>query len=320
MKKARTLFDSIPDTVVITDTYGYILDFNRKTPFDNLKKGKRLTSYLPDCFVGSEGEFRCKDKIYRRYTTKLDNGKNDTGFTVRLSDQTEEAHLDEQLKMRSRELAEIEADLYKSNEELTGYVMQVKALADYSEQLRIARLIHDDYGHAVTDIFTICQMCLNLKETDKERCRKLLLEGAELCRRVSEDKTKGGFASLSELLCDFSQKSTFPVEVIVKGSEPNFIKDKYELIEKICNEAYHNTLCHSLADRFFISAETDENRVKLILTDNGSFRGTFEKGFGLCAMESAVKASGGTVEFIAEKGKGFTIITEWRKDHNGRQN
>lgn len=40
MKTTRTLFDSIPDTVVITDTYGYILDFNRQTPFDHLKKAK----------------------------------------------------------------------------------------------------------------------------------------------------------------------------------------------------------------------------------------------------------------------------------------
>lgn len=139
MKTTRTLFDSIPDTVVITDTYGYILDFNRQTPFDHLKKGKKLTSFLPDCFEGDDGEFRIADRVYRRYTAKLDNGKNDTGFTVRLSDITEEARLDEQLKNRSRELAELERKLSESNAELTEFVMRVRELADYSEQLRIAR-------------------------------------------------------------------------------------------------------------------------------------------------------------------------------------
>ena len=41
MKSGRLLFDAIPDTVFITDTYGYILDFNRRAPFDQLKKGKK---------------------------------------------------------------------------------------------------------------------------------------------------------------------------------------------------------------------------------------------------------------------------------------
>ena len=45
----------------------------------------------------------------------------------------------------------------------------------------------------------------------------------------------------------------------------------------------------------------------LTLTDDGSFHGTFEKGFGLSAMENAVKASGGTIDFITEEGKGFTV-------------
>ena len=313
MKTTRTLFDSIPDTVVITDTYGYILDFNRQTPFDHLKKGKKLTSFLPDCFEGDEGEFRIADRVYRRYTAKLDNGKNDTGFTVRLSDITEEARLDEQLKNRSRELAELERKLSESNAELTEFVMRVRELADYSEQLRIARVIHDDYGHALTELFVICQMCLTLKDTDPEKCRKLLLEGSEICRRATEEKRQTAFGSLKELLYDFAGKNAFQTEVTVTGTEPPFIKDKYELIGRICKEAYHNTLDHSLANRFYVKAEMDEEQVTLTLTDDGSFHGSFEKGFGLSAMENAVKASGGTIVFITEEGKGFTVRITWRR-------
>ncbi|MBQ6183097.1 MAG: hypothetical protein IJK33_04340 [Clostridia bacterium] len=314
MKTTRTLFDSIPDTVVITDTYGYILDFNRKTPFDNLKKGKKLTSFLPDCFDGGEGEFRIADKVFRRYTAKLDNGKNDTGYTVRLSDITEEARLDEQLQHRSRELAELEHKLSESNAKLTEFVMRVKELADYSEQLRIARVIHDDYGHALTELFVICQMCLTLKDTAPERCRQLLHEGSEICRRATEEKRQNAFGSLSELLYDFAGKSAFPTEVTVAGEEPPFIKEKYELIGRICKEAYHNTLEHSLANRFYINAEMDEEQVTLTLTDDGSFHGTFEKGFGLSAMENAVKDSNGTIGFITEEGKGFTVRITWRRE------
>ncbi len=314
MKDTRMLFESIPDTVIITDTYGYILDFNRKTPFEDLKKGKRLTSFITDCFEDSEGDFTISDRVYRRYTAKLDNGKNDTGFTVRLSDMTEEANLDEQLKKRSLELSELETRLSESNAELTDFVMRVKELADYSEQLRIARVIHDDYGHALTELFAICQMCLTLKDTDPEKCRQLLLEGSEICRKATEEKRKAEFSSLAELLYDFAGKSVLPAEVTVTGDEPSFIKEKYEIIGTVCKEAYHNTLDHSLAERFCISAEMAEEQVTLTLTDDGSFHGTFEKGFGLSAMENSVRASGGTVTFIAEEGKSFTVRATWRRE------
>ena len=107
MDNIRTLFEAIPDTVIITDTYGYILDFNRSVPFEHLKKGKRLTAFLPDCFENSEGEYRCGGKVYKRYTAGIDNGSSHTGYTVRLSDMTAEMQLDEQLKSRSIELLEL---------------------------------------------------------------------------------------------------------------------------------------------------------------------------------------------------------------------
>ena len=40
MNDMRQAFLSLPDTVVITDVYWYILDFNRAAPFDKLKKGE----------------------------------------------------------------------------------------------------------------------------------------------------------------------------------------------------------------------------------------------------------------------------------------
>lgn len=76
-------------------------------PFEHLKKGKRLTAFLPDCFENSEGEYRCGGKVYKRYTAGIDNGSSHTGYTVRLSDMTAEMQLDEQLKSRSIELLEL---------------------------------------------------------------------------------------------------------------------------------------------------------------------------------------------------------------------
>ena len=52
--------------------------------------------------------------------------------------------------------------------------------------------------------------------------------------------------------------------------------------------------------------------LRLHIADNGCFRGTLEKGFGLTTMEENVRASGGTLAFEAEAGRGFGIAAEWR--------
>ena len=86
----------------------------------------------------------------------------------------------------------------------------------------------------------------------------------------------------------------------------------YEVIDRVCREAYHNTLSHSLADRLTIEVYMAPEVLRLHITDNGCFRGTLEKGFGLTTMEENVRASGGTIAFEAEEGRGFGISAEWR--------
>ena len=231
---------------------------------------------------------------------------------MRLADITEEIRLMEQRRSRSRELAKLAEELVKSNEELTDFAIQVKELSDYEEQLRIAKNIHDGYGHAITELYTICRMCRDLKDTDPERCRKLLKDGEGICRAALSKKDEPEYESVSELFRNFAKYSVFPTELHIEGNEPPFLKEKYSLIRSILKEAYHNTLDHSLADRFIITADMNEECAVITFSDNGNYHGIFEKGFGLRTMEENVKAAAGKISFTAENGRGFSITVEWR--------
>ena len=59
----------------------------------------------------------------------------------------------------------------------------------------------------------------------------------------------------------------------------------------------------------------NDREAVLQIRDNGSFRGPFERGFGLSTMEDQVKRSGGTMEFTAEEGKGFVVTAVWRAEN-----
>ena len=313
MEPMEILFREIPDTVFITDPCGYLLDLNRAEPFRELRKGQKLTSLIPDCFSGEEGEVRWGDQVYQRQTTPIRTQNALVGYTVLLTDITAETRLAEELQSRSRELGQLAEELTRSNAALEAYAMQAKELSDYAEQLRIARVIHDDYGHAITELHVLSQMCLQLLDRDAARVYELLAQGKEICRRARREGRQRDYASLSDLLDCLRRISQFPVEVSITGTEPAFLRPLYGTIEHLCREAYHNTLDHSLADRFWICAELGEE-VVIRIWDNGSFHGTFEKGFGLSAVEDQIRASGGSVEMIAREGEGFEILARWRDE------
>ena len=312
MDNRRNLFMQMPDTVAVTDAYGYVLDFNRNNTVRELKKGLRLTGIFPDVLEEKESVVEIGEMIFRRVTTPVLSGQHTIGYTVIFTDITEEVMLARQNTERRKELEELAEAKKSANRKLSDYAMEVKSLSDYAEQLRIARSIHDDSGHAVTEIHAICQMCLQLMNKDLQSYRELLEEGIKICRKASSGSNTEEYESLREMAETFARRGSFPLNIITEGTEPAFMKERYGIVARMLKESYHNTLEHSLADAMDIRMEGSEERFTLTIRDNGSFRGPFEKGFGLLAKDY-VKASGGEISFLTEEGEGFGIVATWRK-------
>lgn len=316
MKNLDILFRQMPDTAVITDAYGYVLDFNRNDKVTGLKKGLRLAKLIPDMFTQKESNVEIGDYIYSRVVSSVSSGKQTIGYTVIFTDITEEVILERQNEDRGRELRALTKAKSDANRKLAEYALEVKNLSDYAEQLRIARSIHDDSGHAVTEIHTICQMCLQLMDKDIQTYRELIEEGIHICRKASAGGEMENYSSLKELAETFFRRGSIENHVTCEGEEPAFMKEKYEAVSRLLKEAYHNTMEHSLGDAMDISLTGSEGSFTLTIRDNGSFRGPLEKGFGLMAMEEYVRASDGEIRFLTEEGKGFGIVVIWR-GHEG---
>ena len=313
MDQFEQAFRTLPDTVIITDAYWYIIDFNRESPFGNLKKGRNLTNYMPDCKTQPRDRYAHGGRVFKRAVSPVNEGGAVAGYVVYLADITEKERLTELRRRKSEELTRLVREQAQANAELEEYVRQAEALNDVGEQVRIARAIHDNDGHTITALNTISRMCMMLRDSDPAEFRRLIAEGTALCRRTAEEQDPAGDRPLPELLEDFRRGQPFPVDLSVAGEEPDFAAPLHEVILRICREAYHNTLSHSLADRLTIEAQMTADSLTLHIRDNGSFHGTLEKGYGLTAMEENVTAAGGTLTFETEEGKGFGITAEWRK-------
>lgn len=312
MRDLRQVFGALPDTAIITDVYWYILDFNRSEPFQKLKKGERLTRYMPDCKTEGNSRFALEGRIFRRATTPVIERGTHVGYVVYLSEITEKERLLEESRRRNAELEELTRRQRRANEELEGYARQAEVLSEQEERLRIARHIHDDAGHAVTALHTLCQICLQLSGGDPAEVGRLLDEGIALCVRALEVRRSRVSSSLRELLEMLRDESAFPVELVIEGDEPALAAPRYEAIRSLCKEAYHNTLSHSLAEKLTIEARMTPDKLMLRVCDDGCFHGPFKKGFGLTAMENYVRASGGSLSFQVQEGSCFGITATWR--------
>lgn len=309
----NAIFDKLQDTVIVTDIYGYILDFNRLDPLPGLRKGKKITKYMPCVLREMEDEYRIGDRLFLRQISAVEEKVHKQGYLVILSDITERTELMKLNIQKNKELREAAEEQERANRELSEYIRQVEALADASEQLRLARVIHDGLGHAVTDLFTVSQMGLMLRESDRTQFDAVMAEGIAICDRSlsAADGEAQASDTLEKRLTGFVEGCLFPIDLRVEGTEPDWVEPLRYLIRDICEEGYHNVLDHSLADRMFIHLKMSGGELLLELSDNGSFHGTLEKGFGLTSMEERVKASSGEIAFRAVPGEGFGITVRW---------
>lgn len=312
MNNYKTIFDSFPSPFFILDSFGYILKYNKRVGFKGIKKGKKLTDLIPDCLQNKEGKFVYNNTIFKRITKEIYDDELLINYAVVLIDITEKESINNRKQEKQKELQVLANSLRESNQELENLLEEIKSLSDYAEQIRLARVIHDNYGHAITDLFMISNMCLESKNKNPKAYRQLIIEGEKIIDKIlSPDQFEAG--SLKELLTSLSKISEFPIVITIIGEEPDFIKTQYKLIKKICKEAYHNTLDHSLGNQMFINLTMNEKDVLLEIYDDGKWHGEFEKGFGLASMEDNVVASKGKIDFVHQEGQGFKIIGKWSK-------
>ena len=312
MNRFEQAFRLLPDLVVITDAYWYIIDYNHEPPFAGFRKGKLLSRYMPDCTELPHDKYSFAGKVYQRSVSAVYEDQICVGYVAYLADITEKEQLVEMRRRKTAQMDEMIRKQKQANAELEDYARQVRELNDYEEQLRIARAIHDDAGHAVTQLNMISRMCLLLRGRDQKEYDRLLGEGIAICRNSARDMGQDGSRSLKEMLEDFRASSPFPIELVITGEEPDFAAELRKVIMGVCREAYHNTIAHSMADKLMVRVCMTAEELTVQIEDNGSFHGVLEKGFGLTVMEENVRASGGTLVLTAQEGRGFGVLAKWR--------
>ncbi|MEV2269172.1 GAF domain-containing sensor histidine kinase [Nonomuraea africana] len=199
-----------------------------------------------------------------------------------------------------------------------------RELAMLEERNRMARELHDAVTQKLFSLRLTAQAANSLLQVDParaavelDRVQRLAGEAlAELRAVIVElrpaELDRHGLAETLRKhvrLLDRLQ----PCELVFEGGELPDVPSEVEVaVLRVAQEALHNALRHSGADRVLVRLTHASGKLVLVVSDEGvGFDDTEQlRGLGLVSMSDRAEAVGGAVIVSSEPGKGTTVRME----------
>jgi signal transduction histidine kinase len=233
---------------------------------------------------------------------------------------------EEALKKAENGQEKAEYALEESRSQVTSLTSQL-LLAEEQERKRIARELQDGLGQSLNAI------AVNVKTT-LERVGDKVKTGFEsleaimpIIRQSIEDVHRIGMYLRPSLLDDLGLLPTigwfireyqkiYPsirIEEQTEIEETQVPDPLKAVIYRILQEAMNNIAKHSKANLVSISLRKKDNRIALVIEDNGiGFdMESVKNGFGLGSMRERAEFSVGSFDIESVKGKGTVIRASW---------
>jgi signal transduction histidine kinase len=205
--------------------------------------------------------------------------------------------------------------------------------AQEDERRRVALEIHDTIGTCLSAvIFKVEDVTSHMGDADSGATKSLktlvpiVQECMEECRRIQMDLRPSILDDLGLLptLSWFCRRfqtvySRIRVEQEIEIEEGNVPPPLKIAAFRIIQEAMNNTAKHSHADLVRLSLRKLDDRIELVLQDNGQgfnlekvvSRESTKKGLGLSSMKERTELSGASFAMDSAIGKGTIIRASW---------
>jgi signal transduction histidine kinase len=265
---------------------------------------------------------------------------------VRAAGELERREAEEALRQRSLELQQLtetlEQRVLERTTELAATTDALRRLstkllsAQEDERKRIAGDLHDTIGSCLNavkfKVKTVQQQIGNTANVTSDALNTIIpivQESIDECRRIQMDLRPSMLDDLGILptivwRCREFRKtySHIRIENQIDIAEDNVPVSLKTVIYRVLQEALNNTAKHSKADLIHLSLRKTENRIELIIQDNGQgfdqdqvfSKGRSGKGFGLTSMRERTELSGGSFSIESSKGAGTVIQAAWLLD------
>lgn len=189
---------------------------------------------------------------------------------------------------------------------------QVELLATIAERERIARDLHDLLGHSLTAVVMRAQLTKELVLADPQRARA---EAEEIERNAREalaavrSTVTGWRRTTLRAELEAARRALAGTGVALRvdyDDEMPLVSSTEHELGLALREAVTNVARHAHASTCHIAVDTDEERVRMVIADDG-IGGNAPEGTGLTGLRERIAKFGGTVRRTGSAGTTLTI-------------
>ncbi|MCG8453588.1 MAG: sensor histidine kinase [Spirochaetales bacterium] len=241
-----------------------------------------------------------------------------------------------QRQMKLQEMAM--KHLAEFNTDLQSYARTVDLRSSERERHRISREIHDISGYIFTNLIALLNAAASIPSEAPDDLAEILLmaqkqakEGLNETRKALQ-KTRElpipeeeGLRAIQKIVAIFQKITGVDVQVNWGNAPHSFGRRVNFVLYRTIQEALTNAIRHGLATHIDIHMFLEEEKLRLLILDNGLGASEVVKGIGLQGMEERVGALGGHIHVEGASGGGFSLevhiprCTIQRGDHSFTQ-
>lgn len=309
----KEAMDGFPDGVLCYAPKGRVMlvnqamkEFCRLMTGDELVNGDLFTQQMlsgqirPGCrivTVGDENVFVLPDETVWKINLQDIPFEDSEVRMLTASEITEEYRKTEELRTMQEGLAALGERLAKVNREIVDLTAE-------REMLNAKIRIHDEMGK---NLLIVKHFILNGgTETEKAAMIGSLYQNVSFLMK----DLPAGTRDECELMIDTA--SRLGVTVFVTGTIPDCEPQRHILATAI-HECFTNTLRHAHGNELYMDIEDDEDRLRVVLTNNGKKpAGEIEERGGLALLRDLTEREGGRMTIL--KNPSYAVVLELPKE------
>lgn len=211
----------------------------------------------------------------------------------------------------------LEDELVQRERTRQKQIAQAAINAQEKERADVGRELHDNISQMLTSTKLFLDILKNKSPDDLlDRSIKNINTIITEVRNISRSLVPSGIgdlgliASLNDLLDTIRIANIIEVEFYPDTEVETLINENYKLtLYRIVQEQINNVLKHAQATKIIVELFEDNNKIELVVTDNGKGFDpeTVKKGHGLKNMQSRAELLNGTMEIKSNYGKGSKL-------------
>jgi PAS domain S-box-containing protein len=200
------------------------------------------------------------------------------------------------------------------------------------ERYRVGQYLHDDLGQFLVGIEAMCSLLQKKLKRDRHSSLPLAAEMNEYIREAIENarRTAQGLCpvkleenglrfAIKDLVTKTSRMFNISCEFYDAADVIIYSSDTAINMFYIVQESVNNAVKHSRAESITVSFITDEDRIILVVRDNGrgfDISSLLAGGLGLDIMKYRARAIGAALNISSEPGKGTEVELVYKKVNN----